>query len=329
MRKLTAWIALAALPLFVAGCGGKKDQTAENGEPVRLILDYLPNTLHVAFYSALDQGFYKDGDLDVSIMAPTSTTDTLRLMAVGKADFGLAPLIDIVKARADGEPVVILAGIVQTPLASIITTEDSGVTRPKDLEGRMFGTTGIPGDEIIVRSMMINDNGNPDTVKFINIGYNLVQNLAAGRIDAIIGFWSQEAILFRQSGGKPVVIRMKDYGFQDFPEIALFCREDYLKEHPDTVKAFLSATDKGMDWSLANEETALNGLAGHIEGTKAKDLTEFFDALRPVFKGDADAYGWMNIKGIETYSEWAVRMGLISDPGPVDAFITNEYLPTK
>jgi len=319
---------LCCLPLFMAGCGKSAAADDKGGQPVRFILDYLPNAIHAAFYAALDQGFYSENGLAVSIMAPTSTTDTLRLMASGKAEFGLAPLIDVVKARADGEPVVIIAGVVRTPLASVITTKGSGITRPKDFEGRLIGTSGIPGDEIIIRSMMINDGADPNKARFINIGYNLIPNLAAGRIDGVIGFWSQEAIQFA-SYGEPVVIRMEDYGFPVFPEIVLFCREEMVREHPETVRKFLEANARGMDWSLSHEDAALAGLASHVEGVDAAELTPFFDALRPVYVGDAPVYGFMNIEGIGTYAKWAGQMGLLNLGTPVSDFVTNEYLPSR
>jgi putative hydroxymethylpyrimidine transport system substrate-binding protein len=328
MKKLT-FILLSCLSILFAGCGGHSRPEGETH--VKLILDYLPNTLHVAYYSALDQGYYKKAGIDLEVVAPTSTTDTLRLMASGQADFGMAPLIDVVNARASGEPVVILSGLVQTPLASVITTEKTGIKRPKDFEGRLIGTTGIAGDEIIISSMMINDNADPKKAKFMNIGYNQVQSLAAGQIDAVIGFWSQEAIMFaQQSKDKPVVIRLEDFGFPKFPEIVLFCREDLLKKNPELVRAFLAATSEGMKYSYANETATMKGLAGHIEGMSAEELTPYFDALKPVFIGkDQTVYGIMDIAGIQTYSEWANKMGLLNIKEPIAKFVTNEYLPAK
>lgn len=330
MKKHTfSSLLLLTLAALLGACSGgaSGEQEATSGTPVRLILDYLPNAIHTPFYSASDQHFYADKGLDVSILAPTSTSDTLRLMASGQAEFGLAPLIDVLKARADGEPVVILAGVVQTPLACVITTEGSGITRPKDFEGRMIGTSGIPGDEIIIRSMMINDHADPEKAKFMNIGYNLVPNLAAGRIDAIIGFWTQEAILFAAAGGKPVLVRMEDYGFPKFPEIALFCREDLVKEKPEMVRSFLAATAQGMDWSYAHEDAAMAGLASHVEGMNGAELKPFFDALKPVFKGEAPVWGWMDVDGIATYGQWATGMGLLDLSTPVPDFVSNDYLP--
>jgi ABC-type nitrate/sulfonate/bicarbonate transport system substrate-binding protein len=146
----------------------------------------------------------------------------------------------------------------------------------------------------------------------------------------VIGFWSQEAILFaQQSKDKPVVIRLEDFGFPKFPEIVLFCREDLLKKNPEMVRKFLAATNEGMKYSFANKNAAMKGLAAHIEGMKAEELTPYFDALAPVFIGEHTVYGVMDIKGIQTYSDWATRMGLLNLKTPVASFVTNDYLPAQ
>jgi putative hydroxymethylpyrimidine transport system substrate-binding protein len=255
----------------------------------------------------------------------------LRLMSAGQADFGMVSLTDAVNARASGEPIVILSGLVQTPLASVITTNKTGIKRPKDFEGRLIGTTGVAGDEIIISSMMLSDGADPKKAKFMNIGYNQVQSLAAGQIDAVIGFWSQEAIMFgQQSKDKAVVIRLEDFGFPKFPEIVLFCREDYLKKNPEIVRAFLAASSEGMKYSIANEQAAMIALARHIEGMKPEELTPYFDALKPVFYGkDQTVYGIMNVEGIQIYSDWANKQGLLNLKDPATKFVTNEYLPAK
>jgi NitT/TauT family transport system substrate-binding protein len=158
-----------------------------------------------------------------------------------------------------------------------------------------------------------------------------VQSLAAGQIDAVIGFWSQEAILYAQQGKvKPVVIRLEDFGFPKFPEIVLFAREDFVKKNPDLVRKFLAATDEGMKYSYANEAAAMKGLATHVEGMKPEELAVYFDALSPVFIGkDNKTYGIMDVAGIQTYSDWATKMGLLNLKEPVAKFVSNDYLPAN
>ena len=67
MKKLTSIIISCLSILALAGCGGHSKTGAEKATHVELILDYLPNTLHVAYYSALDQGYYTNAGIDIEI----------------------------------------------------------------------------------------------------------------------------------------------------------------------------------------------------------------------------------------------------------------------
>ena len=72
------------------------------------------------------------------IDAPTSSSDTLRLMAAGQAEFGLVSLLDFMSVRAKGEPLKIVMAVEQRPLAALIALKKSGIDRPRDL-GRTAG----------------------------------------------------------------------------------------------------------------------------------------------------------------------------------------------
>ncbi len=65
------------------------DDDTRDLEDVTVILDYVANTNHTGMYVALDQGYYKDAGLNVSIVEPTEGA-TATLVAVGKGDFGIS-----------------------------------------------------------------------------------------------------------------------------------------------------------------------------------------------------------------------------------------------
>ena len=103
---------LAALALAVAGCGGDDeggaggqtgttqaagactDQKLASPTDVTLILDFLPNPVHLAIYQGLATGTYKANNINLKVQAPTSTSDTLRLLATDRADIGIVSLLD-------------------------------------------------------------------------------------------------------------------------------------------------------------------------------------------------------------------------------------------
>ena len=48
------------------------------------------------------RGSYRAHGIDLTVQAPTSTSDTLKLMAAGKADFGIVSLLDFLTAYQPG-----------------------------------------------------------------------------------------------------------------------------------------------------------------------------------------------------------------------------------
>ena len=124
-------LVVVAAVLMLAGCGG--EPAGSSSRQLRVILDYLPNAIHVGFYQAEAAGYFRQQGLRVRIDAPTSSSDTLRLMAAGQAEFGIVSLLDFMSVRAAGEPLKIIMAVEQRPLAALIALKKSGIKRPSDL----------------------------------------------------------------------------------------------------------------------------------------------------------------------------------------------------
>src|ERR1700690_2589577 len=154
-------IAVAAAALALTGCKGNTRTPSEAAPQLRVILDYLPNAVHAGFYQADAAGYFRDEGLSVRIDAPTSSSDTLRLMAAGQAEFGLVSLLDFMSVRAKGEPLKIIMAVEQRPLAALIALKKSGIARPRDLKGRLLGTTGVLSEDAGVKWMVKHDGGDP------------------------------------------------------------------------------------------------------------------------------------------------------------------------
>src|SRR5689334_1590212 len=151
MKSVAALLAAASLLAGLAGCGGSG---AEPGAPVgaTLVLDFTPNAAHAGIYAARERGFYRDAGVDLRVRIPGESTDAPKLLAAGRADFAILDIHDLGIARERGIPLVGVMPIVQRPLASVIARADAGIRRPRDLEDRTVGVTGLPSDEAVVDS---------------------------------------------------------------------------------------------------------------------------------------------------------------------------------
>src|ERR687888_2032337 len=140
MKRVVALLAAALAATALAACGGGG---AEPGAPERatLVLDFQPNAVHAGIYAALHKDYYEEAGVDLSVQQPSSSTDAPKLLEAGKAQFAILDIHDLAIARERGVDIVGVAPIVQRPLASVIAPES--VHRPRDLEGRTVGVTGL------------------------------------------------------------------------------------------------------------------------------------------------------------------------------------------
>jgi NitT/TauT family transport system substrate-binding protein/putative hydroxymethylpyrimidine transport system substrate-binding protein len=315
MRRVTALLAAALLALGGAGCGG---DGAEPGAPVgaTLVLDFTPNAAHSGIYVAQRRGLYESEGLDLSIRAPGESTDAPKLLEAGRAEFAILDIHDLGIARERGLELVGLMPIVNAPLASVMTRADSDVRRPRDLEGRTVGVTGLPSDEAVVDSVLAADGGDPEAVERLTIGFNAVSALAAGRVDAATAFWNAEGVALRRRNVPPRIFKVEEYGAPRYPELVLAAAASTLEERPELVDAMVRATRDGYRKAVHHPERTLEELTASVPGLdeaeQAAQLRVLLPALRPRSFDESTLKAW---------GRWDVEHGILEDqPDVEDAF---------
>jgi NitT/TauT family transport system substrate-binding protein/putative hydroxymethylpyrimidine transport system substrate-binding protein len=289
-----------------------------------LILDYLPNAVHVPIYNALAKGFYKDAGIDLKIETPTSTSDTIKLMAAGKADFGITSMLDFLTTFQQDPSIRIFSAVEQSPLGSIVGFQKSGVTRPKDLEGKLVGVTGVPSDLAALNSIVAYDGGDPTKVENITIGFNAVQNVVSGAVQAAIGFWNSEGVQL-QAMEPTFIFRLDEFGAPTYPELVMFSRNEYLDKNACLTQAFVDATAKGYEDMVADPAAALQTLIDATQGLALNETKAQLEVLMPVFKGDAPAYGHVNMDALQAYLDWAKKAQILDMSNPPTDFATDQF----
>jgi putative hydroxymethylpyrimidine transport system substrate-binding protein len=337
---------LAALALAVAGCGGDDDEGGAGGQTgttqaagactdqklasptdVTLILDFLPNPVHIAIYQGLATGTYKANNINLKVQAPTSTSDTLRLLATDRADIGIVSLLDFLTSYKQRQPITAFMALEQRPLGSLLALEKSGIGSPKDLEGQTVGVTGVPSDLAAVNSMVANAGGDPTKVKTVTIGFNAVQNLVAGKVKAAVGFWNAEGVQL-QAKEPTTVFKLDEFGAPAYPELVAFTRNDTISSNPALICAFTKATVDGYTSATANPDQALDNLTKQAEGLALSDAKAQYEALKPVYQADAPVYGALNLAVLGEYLTWAKEAKILDLSDDPAKFATDKFTPS-
>jgi ABC-type nitrate/sulfonate/bicarbonate transport system substrate-binding protein len=331
----SAALALLALAAALSACGGDDDEGGDAGSgraalPERaeatLVLDFVPNAVHTGIYCAHEGGYYDDNNLELEIVEPTSTSDTLKLIDQDKAAFGIADGIDVGQQIDRGLGARAIMAVVQRPLGGVITLEETGITSPSGLEGKTVGVTGVPSDDAVLDTVVSADGGDPGRVDQVTIGFNTVVALESGKVDAITGFPPADGTQMELEGFATNSFPLDEWGGPQYPGLVIFSTEETIGHDPALMQAFVDATVRGYEDTLDDPERCLDALIEQVPEIDEELARAQLDAYEPLFRAGADRYGALRPDRLEDLSSILEQTDLTSEPIAPDRYATNEFV---
>lgn len=304
-------ILLLLLALGAVACGGDSETSDGDARSLALALDFQPNAVHAGIYTAVADGIDERHGIALDVRVPSSSTDSLKLLAGGRADAAIVDVHDLGLAAERGADVVGIGALVQAPLAAVIA--DPAVRRPRDLEGRRVGVTGLPSDDAVLRATVQADGGDYDAVERKTIGFSAVPSLAAGRVDAVVTFWNAEGVALRREGVPTRQFRVDRYGAPRYPELIVTTSRDRLDADPELYADLVATLADGTEAALADRPAAVDELVAASDsdpGLVAAQLAAVAPALRPPLTLDATV--------LREWATFDVEFGILSRRPDVD-----------
>ena len=243
---------------------------------------------------------------------PAASTDSLKLLAADRADMSVVDIHDLGLAREAGSDFVGVGALVQRPLAAVIARAGD-VRRPRDLEGKRVGVTGLPSDEAVLRAVVEHDGGDYDRVKPITIGFSAVPSLITGKVDAVVSFWNAEGVALKERGVETREFRVDDYGAPRYPELVLVVKRTTLEEHERLVDDMLAAIAEGTDNALRDRAATIDELvrvSGADEPLVRAQLAAVAPALQPPVQ--------LNRAALEGWAAFDERFGILREAPDVE-----------
>ncbi len=325
MRRLPPALLCVGLlaALAFAGCGLSSGSPSLPG--ATLVLDFAPNPVHAGIYEALARGDDVRNGFRLRVVAPSSSTDSTRLLETGRADFAILDIHDLALARARGQWLVGIMGIVQRPLAAVIAAP--GVSSPRKLAGQTVGVTGAPSDSAVLRSIVDGAGGRSSAVKTITIGFNAVADLLARRVAAATAFWSDEGVTLRRRRPGFHIFRVDRYGAPVYPELVLVATAAALRARPDRTKDVVRALTTGYQQVLSQPASGAQALRQLVPGLDPPLLDSELRGLLPVFREPGGRVGALDPRRLAAWAQWERRFGIVTRTPDVGAMFTERYLP--
>jgi putative hydroxymethylpyrimidine transport system substrate-binding protein len=300
-----------ACVLAVAGCGSTGGTDRPNRD-ASLLLDFTPNGVHAGIYLATERDYDEAEGVNLDVRAPGASTDALKLLQAGRVDMAILDIHDLALARENGADVVGVMAVVQRPLAALLA--QPAIARPRDLEGKRAGVTGLPSDVAVLRSIVQGDGGDPDKVKATTIGFEAVKALLARRVDAATAFWNVEGVALKARRPGMREFRVDDFGAPAYPELVLCVTRATLDDERPVIRATIRALRRGYNEAQVDPESAVSALVDANPDLDRAAAAAQLDAVSPAFTAGADVYGQLRADVLDQWADWDLKFGIVKRP---------------
>ena len=250
-RYVAGALLLAAALLWPAGGGAQQKPL----RPYTLILDFVPTGEYTPHYTALEKGYYREEGLDVKILRGQGSGDTVKRIAAGQGEVGIADISALIAARANTDVAVkAIALWYRRPPHGVFVRGDSPIKTSKDLEGKKLAISPGNSHQILWPVFEKLSGLKPGSVTWVTMdAASMPPALIRSAVDAVPFFVVHEArirkIAKQQNADIRVLAAWADLGF-DVASTSLVAREETIAKDPEGLKAFLRATLKGADYAF-------------------------------------------------------------------------------
>lgn len=296
----------AVLALAVAAAPG----LARAADTVKATISHKDVFDSVFPHHALEAGFFKEQNLDVSFIYAAGGAETVQTTATGSVNIATpASVHSVIAAYAKGAPVRIVGSqIVGSPDLYWYVRTDGPIKKAEDLNGKNIAYS-RPGS---VSHMLIQNYA-----KQLNIKPNLIAGgglpavrtmLMTGQVDSAWG-----AVPFAIDGVRKGELKILFSGddikaTRDVVSRVTIANADYLKSHRDVVRRYQIAYQKSVDAIYANLDGALKRFAedNKLEPETVREASRYF--------GDKATHLIAPLKSLDEAVKQAVEFGLINEP---------------
>lgn len=294
-------------------------------------LDYSIYGTHAPFYLAIENGFYKEAGIELTIGEGSGSSNTAMLLAQGTDPIGFVDYGTMLKGIASGMPVKGIFSVHQKSPMIIISHADAPIKTPAELEGKVLGMS--QSESTAQMFPVLASIGGADQSK-INVISPAVGAKTAlflqRRADAITGVTYFHLPPLEAQGAELSYFYYSDFGINAL-EGGIAANAEWLAANPDIARRFIAATSKAFEIAKEDPAAAVDALI-----KQRPDLQRNRDLLIRQLELSMEAtatpntegmpFGKMSEKDWQTMVDQFVEAKQIGEAIPLDRLYTNEFI---
>ncbi len=308
--------------------------SAPAAKKLNFTMDWIIYSAHTFAIAADKLGYYKEAGLNISIRRGFGSTDTIKKVGVGQADFGMADTGSLIVARTKGVKAKELGVLYARAPYELACLKKRGIEKPKDIEGKIMGTNIGTSVYTLFPAFARASGVDQSKVKWAFIQPSaIIPSLVAGKIDCAFVYANNRPIAVnnvRKAGqGEITVLAYADHGVDIYAN-GLITQDERIANNPDQVRRFVEASFKGVAWVVENPKKGLQIVLDRFPSlNRQNNLEGLRVSLDLLLTDETEKYGigWMSREKVKRTRDLTTKYMKLKTVVPIDDIYTMKFLP--
>jgi NitT/TauT family transport system substrate-binding protein len=234
------------LRMLAAGFAIALSLPAAAQDKMQLQLNWFHLADHSPIYLAMKKGYYKEENIDLTVLRGSGSADSAKKIDLGQADVGISDAPTVLTAISKGANLRMVAVVYDKAGNNVFFRKSANIKTPKDLVGKKIAVPPADSHRVLWPAFAAINGIDPASVTLVNIKPEGKQAIvAAGEVDGSFDLYTSYAIWEKVLGkGEVGNLLWADFGLPIYGH-TYFVNNDLLQKNPKLVERFLRATHKG------------------------------------------------------------------------------------
>ncbi len=322
---------IAVVAVLLSACGGAAAPAAPTAAPktpdkIALQSKWVVQAQFAGYYAALDQGYYKDENLDVSILEGGPNIAPEQVVASGGAQFGIDWMGSLLSSRDQGVNLVNIGQVFQRGAILEVTWKNSNINGVGDLKGKTVGVWGF-GNEFDLYAALAKYNINKDKDLTIFQQPFDMNDFLNKKIDAAAAMTYNEYAQVLEAGHSPSELNIINFTNEGTAmlEDGIFVTADWLKDpkNQDIAVRFLRASFKGWIYCRDNQAACVDIVVKHGPALGKNHQAWMMNEINKLIWPSPNGIGIMDDATWQRTADTALKFGVIKAAASKDAYTTD------
>jgi two-component system, NarL family, sensor histidine kinase EvgS len=271
------------------------------------------------YYAAIEQGFYRQEGLEVTLNEIDFSKDPVKEVVNGQSDYGISDSTLLIY-HMKGQPVVLVNQFFQHSPLVFLSRRDSGIISPYEMVGKTVSFNSTNEWDAPLNALLLKTLSDVNKAKVLALGRSSFQDFIDGKIDVMSAYSTSQPYLLQQQGIEVNIINPQNYGI-DFYGDNFFTSKKELEEHPDRVVKMSGATIKGWKYAFEHTEQIIELIRKKYNRQLSKDFLRYeAKTTKQMFVSDLIPLGTVDPTRYRLAAETYRQLGLIDDSNINNSF---------